>query len=193
MKKSLLILAIGWLVLGVIAVAGCGSQKTVENTNKNTEIKTKVTTNSSKNNSPAVKGVVGESIKVGNVEVKVNKWEFKDKIGSSEPPSGKKYMFADVEVVNNGDKPIEPVNPSALGGAEGSSAASPWSIRTSEGYTYPVYGTYTDSDAQPYFSMSPIDPGDKTRGNIISEVPTNVGEMELEFYTSEGRAKIALH
>ncbi|MCG2794924.1 MAG: DUF4352 domain-containing protein [Actinomycetia bacterium] len=124
---------------------------------------------------------------MGNLEVKVIRWEFKDDIDDYKPAEGNKFLVAEVEVANNGDKPFEPVKPGDV-----VMPGSPWSVRTPEGYKYGVSTVFTHDEVQPYFPDTPIDPSEKARGNIASEVPTDIGTMFLEFNSTEGRAKIKL-
>jgi hypothetical protein len=181
--KYLVAFVLSSLVVGCFLLPGCGSSTTKSTVKQQTVPVTKSSSSSqfsSQTGSLAVQGKVGDAMQVGDLTVKVISAGTLDSMTDWQPDkAGDKAYRADVEVTDNGNKPIE-VWP------------SDWKLRTSEGHSYDFTdGSY--NEVTPEFSNTTIDPGQKIRGYVYTEVPPDVKASEIDFDNNDaGRARMTL-
>lgn len=110
-----------------------------------------------------VKVAVGQAGKTGDLSIKVNGWQPSPGDGIIKPNPGNQFILVDLEVGNTGKT------------TEGVSTMTEMSIKTTGGYKY----TQAPYFPEPRYPDGDIQPGQVARGNVVFELPQNIGAMNF--------------
>lgn len=167
MKRVLIFISLGILVILVIFVYGCISSDSQEPTGpQETQQADEALEEESTQEEPSVYEM-GQSVSVDSLVVTVYSMTESQGGEYDKPGQGNKFIVLDIEIENTGDTP------------ESVSTMAQMSIRTPEGYTYDQALYFPE----PVYPDGTIQPGTKARGNVAFEVPQDITSMEFWFET----------
>lgn len=160
MKKILKwggIIIVVLLVIG--AVSGAGSSKLEKTGSSDT------TSSSSRSNQPTETFKIGDEVNLDGKTIVVNGVEpYTSSNQFMSPSAGKRFVAVDITLQNNSD---EAYNYNVL----------EFNLQDNEDYSY----TNALADIEPYLTTGAIQPGQRTRGYIPFEIPTENEPVKLTY------------
>lgn len=161
-----------WIIVGVVAliavlivvgvVAG-GQKKTPAASSSTTTTDTAETT--SQPVSKPAESTMGQAVKCGNLSITAVSWKTSPGDEFSVPAAGNQFVIVDLDIVNNGSE------------SEDLSTGAEMSIKTVAGYSYDIAMYFPE----PKYPDGAIAAGDRARGYVAFEVPTQTTDMSFVF------------
>lgn len=163
-----------WILVGVVAViavlivigvVGSGQKKTSTVTSSSTAMTTDTAETTSQPVSKPAENVTGQAVECGNLSITAASWKSSPGDEFSTPETGNQFIIVDLDIVNNGSE------------SEDLSTMLEMSIKTVAGYSYNQAAYFPE----PSYPDGTIQAGDRARGCVAFEVPTQTTDMSFVF------------